>query len=173
MERENHEWHRRDGDDPGPNSRFDCRWRRSERSVPGESRCHGGDLRPYDQRGAGFPCIIDGTVYSGAYEVQNPLEIPTTTALSTSATSLTFGQSVTLTATVSDSSGGVPKGSVEFYDGPTDLGQGTYVGGSGDSATWTFTTSTLPQTTPRRPTAKLSISPAPSSPPADYSTAIR
>ena len=55
----------------------------------------------------------------------------------------TYGQSVTFTATVSDTSSGVPTGSVEFYDGSTDLGPGSALSGSGNSATSTFTISTL------------------------------
>ena len=50
---------------------------------------------------------------------------------------------MTFTATVSDTSGGVPTGSVEFYDGSTDLGPGSALSGSGNSATSTLTTSTL------------------------------
>ena len=37
--------------------------------------------------------------------------------------SSTYGQSVTFTATVSDSSGSVPTGSVDFYDGSTPSGR--------------------------------------------------
>ena len=67
----------------------------------------------------------------------------TTTGVSSSVNPSTSGQSVTFTATVSDTSGGVPTGSVEFYDGSTDLGPGSALSGSGNSATSTFTTSTL------------------------------
>ena len=57
----------------------------------------------------------------------------------------TYGQSVTFTATVSDTgtSPSVPTGNVAFYDGTTYLGLATSQSGSGSSATWTFTTSTL------------------------------
>jgi hypothetical protein len=69
---------------------------------------------------------------------------PTTLAIvaSTGSTS-TYGQSVTFTATISDSGAGVPTGSVKFYDGATLLGDGSPLSGSGNSATSTFTTSTL------------------------------
>ena len=60
-----------------------------------------------------------------------------------SASPSTYGQSVTFTATISDTASGVPTGSVEFYDGTTDLGPGSILSGSGNSATSTFTTSTL------------------------------
>ena len=63
--------------------------------------------------------------------------------MTTSASPSTYGQSVTFTATISDTAGGVPTGSVEFYDGTTDLGPGSILSGSGNSATSTFTTSTL------------------------------
>ncbi len=65
-----------------------------------------------------------------------------TIAASTGGTS-TYGQSVTFTATISDNGAGVPTGSVKFYDGSTFLGDGTLLSGSGNSATSTFTTSTL------------------------------
>ena len=68
----------------------------------------------------------------------------TTTSVGSSLNPSTSGQSVTFTATVSDTSGGVPTGSVEFYDGSTDLGPGSALSGSGTSATSTLTTSTLP-----------------------------
>ena len=67
----------------------------------------------------------------------------TTTGVSSSLNPSTSGQSVTFTATVSDTSGGVPTGTVEFYDGSTDLGPGSALSGSGNSATSTLTTSTL------------------------------
>ena len=53
----------------------------------------------------------------------------------------TFGDSLTFTATVSPQieGSGPPSGSVEFYDGSTDLGAGT----PGDPGQWTFSTSVL------------------------------
>jgi hypothetical protein len=65
----------------------------------------------------------------------------TATTLSASATSITPGQSLTLTARVADASTGstgTPTGAVSFYDGTTLLGSGTLTGG-----TATYTTSTL------------------------------
>ena len=67
----------------------------------------------------------------------------TTTSVGSSLNPSTSGQAVTFTATVSDTSGGVPTGSVEFYEGSTDLGPGSALSGSGNSATSTLTTSTL------------------------------
>ena len=69
----------------------------------------------------------------------------TMTSLSTSASPTTYGQTVKFTATVQDTAsyGGVPTGGVEFFDGTTDLGPGTPLGGSGTSATSTFRTATL------------------------------
>jgi hypothetical protein len=69
----------------------------------------------------------------------------TTSLAITSSTggSSTYGSSVTFTATVSDNGAGVPTGTVGFYSGTTFLGQGTALSGSGNSATSTFTTSTL------------------------------
>jgi hypothetical protein len=57
-----------------------------------------------------------------------------------------LGQSITFTATVTNTtgSGGTPTGAVEFFDGSTDLGPGSALGGSGNSATSTLTISTLP-----------------------------
>ena len=84
-----------------------------------------------------------GGGYSDAFVAKFAFEVQTTTALTTSASPSTYGQSVTFTATISDTAGGVPTGSVEFYDGTTDLGPGSILSGSGNSATSTFTTSTL------------------------------
>ena len=76
-------------------------------------------------------------------------QLATTTAVSSPLNPSTYGQSVTFTATVTDTSGsgGVPTGSVEFFDGSTDLGSGTPLTGSGTVATSTFTISTLSATT--------------------------
>ena len=93
-----------------------------------------------DQRGVGFARIVGGTVDIGAYE--SPY-LSTVTSVSSSVNASTYGQSVTFTATISDTSGLVPTGSVEFYDGSTDLGTGSILSGSGQSATSTFTISTL------------------------------
>jgi fibro-slime domain-containing protein len=51
--------------------------------------------------------------------------IATTTALSASPTSLTAGQSLVLTATVSAASGATPIGTVTFFNGSSPLGAGT------------------------------------------------
>jgi subtilisin family serine protease len=67
----------------------------------------------------------------------------TTTSVGSSLAPSTYGQAVTFTSTVSDTGGGVPSGSVEFFDGSTDLGHGSVLTGSGSSATSTFTTSAL------------------------------
>jgi len=71
-------------------------------------------------------------------------QVATATTLTSSADPSVFGQSVTFTATVENTSGGgVPTGSVEFFDGATSLGAGSTPGGAGTRATSTFTTSTL------------------------------
>jgi hypothetical protein len=67
----------------------------------------------------------------------------TTTGLTAAPTATTFGSPVLLTATVAASSGStVPEGTVEFFNGITDLGPGTLSGGKA-----TLTTSSLPITT--------------------------
>ncbi len=69
----------------------------------------------------------------------------TKTTLTGPSSSPTYGQTVTFTATVAlvATSGGAPTGAVEFFDGTTDLGPGTALSGSGNSATSTFTIATL------------------------------
>ena len=93
-----------------------------------------------DQRGVGFARIVGGTVDIGA--VESPY-LSTVTSVSSSVNASAYGQSVTFTATISDTSGLVPAGSVEFYDGSTDIGAGSILSGSGPTATSTFTISTL------------------------------
>ena len=54
----------------------------------------------------------------------------TTTALATSATSVAYGQSVTLTATVTNNDAATtPAGTVTFYDGTKTLGSVALAGG--------------------------------------------
>ena len=65
--------------------------------------------------------------------------LATTTTLSVNASSPTYGQSLTFTATVTTAAAGTPTGSVEFYDGATDLGPAV-LNGSGVA---TLTTSGL------------------------------
>jgi hypothetical protein len=62
----------------------------------------------------------------------------TTTTVKSSNASITPGQSVTFTATITPQYAGAPTGNVTFYDGGTALGNGTVSG-----TTATFTTSAL------------------------------
>ncbi len=70
----------------------------------------------------------------------------TLVSLGSSESLSTYGQPVTFTATVNNTSasGGIPTGSVEFFDGTTDLGAGTPLSGSGTSAKSTFSAARLP-----------------------------
>jgi hypothetical protein len=87
--------------------------------------------------GTQFPT---GTFSSNNYWVDVIFNPETTsTALTSSANPSVFGQPVTLTATVTPSSGGgaEPSGTVAFLDGTTQIGTGTLNGGSPDVATLT------------------------------------
>ena len=107
---------------------------------------HSGEYLQYAVSGN---VLITITRVTGANAVLSGLFFDSTAArvhshhIGSSLNPSTYGQSVTFTATVSDTSGVVPTGSVEFYDGSTDLGPGSALSGSGNSATSTFTTSTL------------------------------
>ena len=82
-------------------------------------------------------------VLSGLFFDSSVAPVATGTGVGSSLNPSTYGQAVTFTATVSDTSGAVPLGSVEFFDGTTDLGPGSALAGTGESATSTFTISTL------------------------------
>ncbi len=62
----------------------------------------------------------------------------TTTVLSASASSITPGQSLTLTAQVASATTGTPTGTVTFFDGTTSLGTATLSGGMASLATSTL-----------------------------------
>lgn len=64
------------------------------------------------------------------------------TQLSLSSTTLTLGQNVTLSATVTSLTTGVPTGQVSFYDGNTLLGISTLTTGTASFATSSLTSST-------------------------------
>ncbi len=80
----------------------------------------------------GKPDILVGqTVLLNLYGSAPKTAFSTTVALTTSASTITSGGSVTLTATVTGASGstGTPTGSVTFLDGTTTLGTGTLSSG--------------------------------------------
>jgi hypothetical protein len=87
--------------------------------------------------GSSLPSVIAGEMVLINGATTTPVLTPTTTALSASANSITAGQSVTFTATVTASS--TPSGTVTFYDGTTALGTGT-LNGSGVA---TYSTTSL------------------------------
>ncbi|MET3643328.1 hypothetical protein ABIC73_004938 [Prescottella equi] len=82
-----------------------------------------------------------GTLGSGTYVDKGPTvtvaKNTTTTTLAAVAGPVTAGQSVTLTATVTDGAQGDP---VDFYDGTTKVGTGTLSASGVATFTWTSTT---------------------------------
>jgi streptogramin lyase len=89
----------------------------------------------------------DGNIWFTEYLANQIGEVVlnhSTTNVAASLAKPLYGDTVTLTATVSNISDPVaPSGSVEFYDGGTDLGPGTSSGSSGNQGTWTLTASAL------------------------------
>ncbi len=91
-----------------------------------------------DLNGDGKPDILTGsTVLLNGYGGTTSTLATTTTALTASASAITVGTSVTLTATVTGTVGssGTPTGTVTFYDGTTMLGTGTLTAGVAAYAT--------------------------------------
>ena len=87
-----------------------------------------------DQRGAAR--VVGGKCSIGAFE---PGLVPSATTLSASASSISFGQSVTFTAVVSGPLGGGPSdGTVTFTNNGSTLGTGTPSGGTATAATNTL-----------------------------------
>jgi hypothetical protein len=88
-------------------------------------------IKLIDINGDGLPDLLE---VSNQYAIEVFLNLsgslvattPTNAALTASAATITFGQSVTFTATVTPQSGtGVPTGTVTFFDGGTSIGTGT------------------------------------------------
>jgi autotransporter-associated beta strand protein len=95
----------------------------------------------FDVDGAEFTIsYTDGDNKNVALTFDGPY-ITTSVALITGTSPAVYSTALTFQATVS--SAGSPTGSVEFYDGATPLGPGSALAVSGDSATSTFTISTL------------------------------
>ena len=87
---------------------------------------------------------INYTDQSGSVAIViNVPAVVTTTTVSSSAATSTYGDAVTFTATVSAASG-IPTGTVSFFDGATLLGTDSVVDSTGvGTATWSFTTTGL------------------------------
>ena len=97
----------------------------------------------------------DATSTSAAY----PLNLPTTTAVSSSPNPSTFNSSVSVTATVTSSSG-TPTGAVSFASGSTNLGTATLVSGSAGVMTSTLPIGSDPITATYNPTGSFAASAA-------------
>ena len=86
----------------------------------------------------------DFTASNGS--VEQAVDAATSTGVTSNENPSTFGNNVTFTATVTNTSGsgGAPTGTVEFFDGGTFLGFGTTLTANGaDTATSTFSTAGL------------------------------
>ncbi len=86
-----------------------------------------------------------GALAPSSGHVTQVVAAATMTLVTGPSTPLIFGQTATFTATVTNSSalGGTPIGTVEFFDGTTDLGPDSTLSGSGGTPTSTFSTANL------------------------------
>jgi len=89
-----------------------------------------------DQRGPGFPRIVNNTVDIGAYEVQATSAAPTVTAVTSSTPSGTYGVAATITITIGFSEAVIVTGTPQLA--LNSGGTANFSGGSGTS-TLTFT----------------------------------
>jgi hypothetical protein len=86
-----------------------------------------GTTTAVDLTGSGKPDLLVGnTILLNLYGSTNTAQAATSTALSASASSITAGNSITFTATVTGAAGssGTPTGTVTFMNGTTTLGTG-------------------------------------------------
>jgi hypothetical protein len=95
----------------------------------------------------GHPDIINGnaillSLYGSATTTPPPSLFATTTALTSSASSITTGASITFTAAINVAAGsiGTPTGTVTFLDGTNTLGTGTVASGKATLTTGALTT---------------------------------
>ncbi len=109
-------------------------------SFPGDSGARGVAVGDFNRDGRLDLAVGNQFVSSVSVFLQAPGGggTPTSTALMSSLNPSNYGQSVTLTATVTSTSG-TPTGTVIFYDGSTTLGSATLASGS-----TTLSTSSLP-----------------------------
>ncbi len=91
-----------------------------------------------DQRGAGYPRVIDGSVDIGAVEYQPPAVNASTLSLTASSYNFSSGTSVTLTATVGEVGEVVPTGSVSFSVNGSIIGSANLSGGVATLTTAAF-----------------------------------
>ena len=91
--------------------------------------------------------VYSGTgVFADSNDVlTQSVDAATNTSVASADNASTFGEVITFTATVTNTSGagGTPTGKVEFFDGATDLGPGTALTGTVASATSTLAISSL------------------------------
>ncbi len=91
----------------------------------------------------GGSASFNGSTSSALNQVVSQSSLtPTSTSLSLSTNTITYGQPVTLTATVSATSG-TPSGTVTFLDGATVLGTASLMLGPGGQMVASFTTASL------------------------------
>ena len=91
-----------------------------------------------------------GSGPTAASPTQTVTTAATSIVLTSSANPVAVGSPVTFTTKVTNTSGAgtqpAPDGSVEMFDGATDLGPASLVGTNGSTTTYTFTTSSLSDT---------------------------
>ena len=89
-----------------------------------------------------FTATPDSALIGSTGSVSEKIGLTTNTLVTSNDNPSVYGESVTFTAAVMNSSGGgAPTGSVEFFDGSVDLGPGRPGATSGSTATWTLTAS--------------------------------
>ncbi len=99
----------------------------------------GGSAVGVDLNKDGALDLIAGSVILINKSGAAPVLAPTTTTVSSSLNPSTVGANVTFTATVTSTTAGTITGSVNFFDGATQIGSGTIASGSATYATTALT----------------------------------